>query len=121
MRMRPVSGVWLLASALLAVGCGSQAASTETRYLTVGIRSAPNNLDPRLGNDEGSARVSQLVFSRLMRIDEQLKVVPNLADRLDNPDPLTYVAHLKSGVEFHDGHELTAKDVVYTFGSFLDP
>ena len=24
-------------------------------------------------------------------------------------------------MKFHDGHELTSKDVVYTFGSFLDP
>jgi peptide/nickel transport system substrate-binding protein len=104
-----------------ASGCASQAASTEAGYVTVGIRSGPNNLDPRIGTDEGSARVSQLVFSRLMRIDSQLKVVPNLADRLENPDPLTYVAYLRSGIKFHDGHELTAKDVVYTFGSFLDP
>ena len=43
------------------------------------------------------------------------------AERLDNPDPLTYVAHLRHGVTFHDGHELTSKDVVYTFGAFLDP
>ena len=107
---------------VVAAGCGgSAAAGPEAGYVTVGIRSAPNNLDPRIGSDEGSARVSQLVYSRLMRIDEQLRVVPNLATRLDNPDPLTYVAHLRSGVRFHDGHELTSKDVVYTFGSFLDP
>ncbi len=41
--------------------------------------------------------------------------------RLDNPDPLTYVAHLRRGVQFHDGHELTSKDVVYTYAAFLDP
>src|SRR5687767_5625739 len=56
-----------------------------------------------------------------MTIDDQLRVAPGLAARLDNPDPLTYIAHLRSGVTFHDGHELTARDVVYTFGSFLDP
>ena len=44
-----------------------------------------------------------------------------MALRLDNPDPLTYVAHLRRGVRFHDGHELTAADVVYTYGAFLDP
>ena len=40
---------------------------------------------------------------------------------LENPDPLTYVAHLRRGVRFHDGHELTSRDVVYTFQAFLDP
>jgi peptide/nickel transport system substrate-binding protein len=112
-------GPWALC--LLGVaGCASPVA-VDPNYLTVGVSRAPNNLDPRVGSDEGSARVAQLVYSRLMRIDDQLRVVPNLADRLDNPDPLTYIAHLRSGVKFHDGHELTARDVVYTFGSFLDP
>jgi peptide/nickel transport system substrate-binding protein len=46
---------------------------------------------------------------------------PALAVRLENSDPLTYIAHLHRGVRFHDGHELTSKDVVYTFNSFLDP
>ena len=99
----------------------TQATGIESSYVSVAIRAAPNNFDPRVGTDEGSARVSQLVYSRLMRIDDRLQVVPNLAVRLDNPDPLTYIAHLRSGVKFHDGHELTARDVVYTFGSFLDP
>ncbi len=117
-------GLWMLAVGVLGVvsGCSrTQATEIPPAYITVGLRAAPNNFDPRVGTDEGSARVSQLVYSRLMRIDEQLQVVPNLAVRLDNPDPLTYIAHLRSGVKFHDGHELTARDVVYTFSSFLDP
>ena len=85
------------------------------------IRASPVNFDPRVGTDENSQRVSQLVYSQLMTIDNNLRVAPGLAARLDNPDPLTYIAHLRSGVKFHDGHELTARDVVYTFGSFLDP
>ena len=56
-----------------------------------------------------------------MDIGDDLRVAPDLAERLENPDPLTYVAHLRRGVQFHDGHELTSKDVVYTFASFLDP
>ena len=56
-----------------------------------------------------------------MRIDEQLRVVPDLAESLEQPDPLTYVARLRHGVLFHNGRELTSEDVVYTFRSFLDP
>jgi peptide/nickel transport system substrate-binding protein len=104
------------------LGCGgSQASGIEADYLKVVIRASPNNLDPRIGTDENSQRVAQLVFSRLMELSEDFRVVPHLAARLDNPDPLTYIAHLRSGVKFHDGRELTSKDVVYTFASFLDP
>jgi peptide/nickel transport system substrate-binding protein len=48
-------------------------------------------------------------------------VVPDLAVRVDWPDPLTYVAELPTGVRFHDGSLLSAADVAYTFNRFLDP
>ena len=56
-----------------------------------------------------------------MELDDHLRVSPGLAERLDQPDPTTYVVTLRRGVKFHDGHELTSADVVYTFRSFLDP
>jgi peptide/nickel transport system substrate-binding protein len=87
----------------------------------VGVRTAPNTLDPRQAGDEISQRVAELVFSPLLILGPDLKPRPHLAERLDNPDPLTYIAHLRRGVRFHDGHELTAADVVYTYGAFLDP
>jgi peptide/nickel transport system substrate-binding protein len=89
--------------------------------LVVGVTSGPNNLDPRIGTDDVSGKTAQLMFNGLMTLDEHLRVVPELAERLDHPDPLTYIAALKRGVLFHDGHELTAADVVFTFRSVLDP
>jgi peptide/nickel transport system substrate-binding protein len=65
--------------------------------------------------------MSQLVYSPLLDREADLRIRPALAQRLDNPDALTYIAHLRHGVRFHDGHELTSRDVVYTFGSILDP
>jgi peptide/nickel transport system substrate-binding protein len=56
-----------------------------------------------------------------MRIDEQLRPVPDLAEALEQPDPVTYIARLRHGVQFHNGRELTSEDVAYTFRSFLDP
>ena len=113
-------GLWALA--LLGAGCaGSQASDSDADVVSVVISASPNNFDPRMGTDANSQRVHQLVYSQLMTVDDQLRVAPGLAARLDNPDPLTYIAHLRHGVKFHDGHELTSKDVVYTFGSFLDP
>ena len=112
--------VWILCLGSFSACAGSEEAH-EPSYLRVIIRASPTNFDPRVGTDEQSQRVHQLVYSHLMTIDSELRVAPGLAARLDNPDPLTYIAHLRSGVRFHDGRELTARDVVYTFGSFLDP
>src|SRR5688572_13431147 len=66
---------------------------------------------PAQRGDEASQRVAQLIFSPLMEFGDDLRVRPVLAERLDNSDPLTYVVHLRRGVKFHDGHELTSKDV----------
>jgi peptide/nickel transport system substrate-binding protein len=98
-----------------------QSFSSDPNVVTVLVRLSPLNFDPRVGTDEVSQRVHELVYSGLMVNDEHLRVAPGVAARLDNPDPLTYIAHLRRGIRFHDGHELTAKDVVYTFSSFLDP
>src|SRR5258705_13259412 len=61
------------------------------------------------------------MFSQLMELGDDLRPKPMLAERIDNPDPLTYIAALRRGVRFHDGHELTAKDVVFTYGQMIDP
>jgi peptide/nickel transport system substrate-binding protein len=110
----------VLAAALLAsAGCAQE--RPEGEAIVVGLANAPLNLDPRIGADEASQKAHQLLYSSLVKIDDQLRIVPDLAESLEQPDPVTYVARLKHGVLFHDGHELTAADVVYTFRSFLDP
>jgi len=110
----------ILTLALLCAGC-LQRPTANPNVLVVGVTSGPNNLDPRIGTDDVSGKASQLIFNNLMTLDDHLRVVPELAERLENPDPTTYVVTLRRGVRFHDGHELTAADVVYTFRSLLDP
>jgi peptide/nickel transport system substrate-binding protein len=103
----------------LAIGCTSTPPANDV--ITVAVLSSPNNLDPRIGSDETSQRVHQLVFDYLLALDEQLRPTGGLATHWDQPDPLTYLVYLRKGVRFHDGHELTADDVVHTFSSFIDP
>lgn len=89
--------------------------------ITVALVSSPNNLDPRVGTDEVSQRIHQLIFDPLLAIDANLRVVPGLAEGWDLEDSRTYVVRLRRGVFFHDGRELTAEDVVYTFSTLIDP
>jgi peptide/nickel transport system substrate-binding protein len=110
----------VLLSVLATAGCLRQPAR-DPGVIVVGVVSAPNNLDPRVGTDAVSQNAHQLIFNGLVRIDEHLKVVPDVAERLDNPEPTVYIATLRKGVLFHDGRELTSADVVYTFRSIFDP
>ncbi len=109
----------LVLSLLLAVGCAQPA--REPGIITVAIPVSPNNLDPRYGTDENSARAHQLLYNDLLRWDEQNRLAPGLAASWDTADNQTYRITLREGVRFHDGHELTSADVVHTFTSMLDP
>ena len=110
----------LLALALLGGGCRERSARNDPA-LIVGIAVGPTNLDPRVGSDEASQRVHQLLYASLVRLDDQLQVVPEVAERLEARDATTFVAHLRADVRFHDGSPLDAEDVAYTYRSFLDP
>jgi peptide/nickel transport system substrate-binding protein len=104
---------------LLAVSCAR--GRPEGSAIVVGLINSPVNLDPRVGTDEASQKAHQLLYSTLLRIDNDLNVVPELAESFVPESDTTYVARLRRGVLFHNGRELTADDVVYTFRSFLDP
>jgi peptide/nickel transport system substrate-binding protein len=93
----------------------------EPGVVTVAIYTSPNNFDPRYGTDSISSRTHQLIFSTLVNLDERMRAEPALASRWETSDYKSYRFYLREGVRFHDGHELTARDVVHTFRSILDP
>jgi peptide/nickel transport system substrate-binding protein len=111
----------LLAAGIAAASLACADGRVEGDAIVVAVANSALNLDPRVGSDEVSQKAHQLLFNSLVRIDDDLRVVPEVAESLEQPDPLTYVARVRRGVLFHNGRELTAADVVYTFRSFLDP
>lgn len=105
--------------AFLATGCAQSSASSGSATVTFLIESMPTNLDPRVGTDAQSEDLDGLVFDSLVKRDQQMNLVPDLAASWDIPNPVTYIFHLRPGVKFHDGHALTSADVKYTFESIL--
>lgn len=117
-RPRVAASLLLLALAA-ASGCRAAAASHDT--VVVALANSPTNLDPAVGLDEASQKMHQLLFRSLLKTDDQLRVVPDLAVRFETSDSINYVAEIPPGVKFHDGREMTGEDVAYTFRRFLDP
>ena len=118
--MRTRAWAAVLIAGALAAACADRR-DTPLDVITLAVPNSPNNLDPRVGTDEVSQKIQQLVYSTLFALNERLEVVGLLAERWDSPTPTTYIVTLRKGVRFHDGHELTADDVVYTFTSLLAP
>ena len=81
------------------------------------------NLDPHKSPAFTSARVFELVYSYLMRLDEKLGVQPDLADGMPttSSDGLQITVKIRKGVKFHNGDPLTSADVKYTFDRIIDP
>jgi len=117
--VKPFQALGVAFATLLLASCASP--PTPNGYITVAIRTSPNNLDPRFGTDDSSARTFQLIYSDLIGFDDHMRLAPSLASSWETSDYRTYLIHLRQGVKFHDRHELTSKDVVYTFTSILDP
>jgi ABC-type transport system substrate-binding protein len=109
----------LLCGTLLLSGCGSSQTSADSGTVNFLLDSAPTNLDPRIGADAYSEHVDGLIFSSLVGRDAKMKVIPDLAESWDTPDPVTYVFHLRRGVKFHDGRSLTSADVKFTLDSII--
>jgi peptide/nickel transport system substrate-binding protein len=80
------------------------------------------NLDPmNQPSTENSIMVEQ-VYNRLLDMDSNFVVHPELAESWEsNADGTEWTFKLVQGVKWHDGTELTAKDVVYTFKRLIDP
>jgi oligopeptide transport system substrate-binding protein len=78
-------------------------------------------LDPALF-EEASDGIAGAIFSGLVRIDKNLKVVPDLAEKWTvSPDGKTYTFYLRKNAKFHSGKPVTAADVKYSWERACSP
>ncbi|MHB8420396.1 MAG: ABC transporter substrate-binding protein [Myxococcales bacterium] len=106
--------------ALWLAGCPRPALPPDTVVLLV--ETPPETLDRRLALSAIAENVSgNLLEPGLVRVGEDGRPVPDLAERIEQPDPLTYRFTLRPGLRFHDGSPLVAADVAATFASVTDP
>ena len=90
--------------------------------LIVGQDVGPVSLDPILTTHQPSAQIYEHLYSTLVQPDPETgKLIPDLAESWEVPDPKTFVFKLRQGVKFHNGRGLTAEDVKYSFDRLLDP
>ena len=115
---------WLVLCAIACVlvvgGCSSNRSASEPGTVNFLLESMPPSFDPRIATDAVSQHVYGLIFNSLLATDAQMNIVPDLAESWEQPDPVTYVFHLRHGVKFQDGRAFTSADVKFTFDSILD-
>ncbi|MHB8382068.1 MAG: ABC transporter substrate-binding protein [Candidatus Binataceae bacterium] len=65
--------------------------------------------------------MNELVFDSLVKVARAGEFTGDLAESFERPDPVTLIFHLKHGIRFSSGRELTARDVKFTYDSILAP
>jgi len=99
----------------LATGCNSNGTLT---LFDVG----PLTLDPAVARSSTSLTYIVEIFSGLVSFDPELNLTPDIAKSWEiSSDGKTYTFHLRDGVKFHNGKEVTASDFKYSIERACDP
>ena len=80
-----------------------------------------NSMDPYTRSETFLLTFTQNMYDPLVRRDRALKIEPALAEKWEQPNPLTWRFHLRQGVKFHEGQPFTADDVVFSYKRAVGP
>lgn len=114
--------ITIAAVAVLIAGCGKGQPKPAGNVLRYAIINLPTEFDPALVQDGDTIDLIQNIFEGLTTWGEDNRVKPNLATSWDLTNGgRTYVFHLKKGVKFHNGREMTADDVAFSINRSVRP
>src|SRR5215471_6974072 len=120
-RLRRAAGL-AVAGVLVAAGCGQGTDQPRSQRLAAeqtvrfAVAQDVGSLDPAQTYASGDLQIAQNLFDGLVRYDDALSVVPDLAAAPPavSADGLTYTFHLRPGARFSNGDPVTSRDVVYS-------
>lgn len=123
---------WLVLVSVLIAGLGVQLAFGQRGYMTDGRQSGGlfvegaigpvNTLNPLYVTTSAESSVARLLFSSLYNYDSSGTIHQDLSTgmSIDNTHT-TYTVTIRNDAKWHDGHALTAKDIVYTINLIKSP
>jgi peptide/nickel transport system substrate-binding protein len=105
----------------LATSATTAGASAEGGTLVIGMTSDPDTLFPWKATQFQAVNVLQNIYGTLTEFDQDLNVVPGLAESWDvSEDGLTVTLHLRQGVTFGDASTFGSEDVVSSIEQIKD-
>ncbi|HWU37617.1 MAG TPA: ABC transporter substrate-binding protein, partial [Candidatus Acidoferrum sp.] len=93
----------------------------EGGILRYGLSTDPPHLDPHVDSGGASSLVKGTIYSLLVRLNEKMEIVPDLAESWERPDNLIWIFRLRRNVKWHDGTNCTSADVKASMDRILDP
>ena len=118
--LKAAGGAALIASGgLLARHSSAQAKAGGT--LIFASTALPPNIEPHMQGLDIWQKRKPLIYENLVWVDEHFEVKPELAERWERKSATEWVFHLRRGVKFHNGKEMDAEDVKYSYDRIRDP
>ena len=125
--MKRITALFLAMLLLLGLtACGDNVSpdpnvSSEAKTdLTVAIGSCPSSLDPFTDDTRSIQDIYRCIFEGLVKIDENGKLMPLLAESWEQLDDTTVQFKLRQGVTFHNGEPFNAETVKYNVERIWD-
>lgn len=119
---RVFAGMITVCMLLGLTACGSGSDSSDSQesadgdgVLKVGYLSEPSSFDPADFTDIAAVLTGYDCYDTLLNFTEDgTDVEEGLADSWEQVDEVTYTYHIREGVKFSDGNDLTMEDVLYS-------
>ncbi|MBS3902251.1 MAG: peptide-binding protein [Dethiobacter sp.] len=107
----------LVMVALFTASCGQSSKPQSAEPLVWGMHTDIETLNPIFTESANEANILNAIFSTLIKVNDELEFEPYLLEEMPvvSQDGLTYQFKLREGIKFHDGVELTAEDVKFTY------
>jgi len=113
--------VMVMVLGVLAPVLGEAGAAKSGGVLKYALLRDPTGWDPHINQGATQYTFTANIYEALLRYSQKGTLEPGLAVRWENPDPTTYILHIRRNVKFHSGNPLTAEDVKFSIDRILDP
>ena len=101
---------------------GETATTGGSKILSVQVGPDPETIDPALNSAVDGGNMLLHSFECLLAVDQDGKLIPGQAESWETSDDgLTWTFHLRDGLKWSDGSDLTANDFVYSWKRVCDP
>ena len=97
-------------------------AAGGSKILSVQVGPDPETIDPALNSAVDGGNMLLHSFECLLTVDQEGKLAPGQAESWETSDDgLVWTFHLRDGLKWSDGSDLTANDFVYSWKRVCDP
>ena len=109
----------LLSGAMTSIA--SPAYAQGANSIVVAIPYDPPSLDPLAIEQSVPAQVTWNIYEPLLWRDTDGRIIPWLAESLEQTSPTTAVVKLRDGITFHNGEAFNAEAAAFSINRILDP